>query len=65
MTVLEFVSHLDCGVSVHISDIETHCFSNVRAEELEKEGYSGWHDLNVVDWSFTRNGVCYLEVKDV
>lgn len=65
MTVLEFASHLESGVRVHISDIATNCYSNVRVDDLETEGYSGWHGLTVMDWYFSRNGVCYLEVKDV
>lgn len=63
MTVLEFVSHLGWGVSVHITDISTNCHASVRAEVLETESYSGWHDSIVVGWEFSMSGVCYLEVK--
>lgn len=66
MTVLEFISHLEWGVSVHISKFAPNYYAkSVRVEELEKEEYSEWHELKVVDWCFSRGGVCYLEVQDV
>lgn len=64
MKVLEFLSHLETGVHVHISDITRpfHPFTvNARAEELEGTDFSGWHDLLVADWSISKNGRVYIE----
>lgn len=65
MTVLEFVSHLDSKVSVHITNLSSNCFVHGQVQDLERNEYSGCHEWRVVDWNFSRDGVARLEVLDV
>lgn len=65
MSVLEFLSHLDCKVSVRITNLSSHCHVHGQAQDLERQEYSGCHDWRVVDWNFSRDGVARLEAQDV